>query len=352
MRICFLIFLILWTSNLFAKEKSIFDSPNISTEYSALLQEKNARNDSLLPALDGDKAFSELIRTQPDLWSFTNIHQGQKVLTKLIAKIIYIDGIREESFCDLDKSSDAGVWNVKIGVDFVSGGSNIVGVHVQQCLNMIRDELGYMVQQGEKTVVIPPKKVLEKLEKSEIPSILDIDLQTKLLKAHESVELDGKCPKDIESYIILMDVWEQVKNTSMDIVNLNDDLNSQRNGGKSIRSCAFSREWNQKYQENISFECDIDKLSCKYKESKSGASRWRYNFEKNRLEYINKKILFWDRKPKSIHKGGSMMDLRLIRLSTNLYLETYLNENSEPVTLGLIIIPDPNDDRDYGEAED
>ena len=47
-----------------------------------------------------------------------------------------------------------------------------------------------------------------------------------------------------------------------------------------------------------------------------------------------------------------MMDLRLMRLSTNLYLETYLNENSEPVTLGLIIIPDPNDDRDYGEAED
>jgi hypothetical protein len=68
---------------------------------------------------------------------------------------------------------------------------------------MVRDELGYVVQKGDKVVTVPPKKVLEKIKKSDIPSILDVDLQTKLLKAHESVELDGKCLK-IRSYIILM----------------------------------------------------------------------------------------------------------------------------------------------------
>jgi len=122
-----------------AVERSLFNNPDISTEYSSLLQEKNARNDSLLPALDGDKAFAELLRTIPSLWSLDRMGKDEKVLTRLKAKIIYIDGIREEPFCDLDKSNDnsAGEWNLKIGVDFVSGGSNIVGIHVQQCLNMV-----------------------------------------------------------------------------------------------------------------------------------------------------------------------------------------------------------------------
>ena len=39
----------------------------VTTEYSDLLKEKNARNDSLLPALDGDKAFAEVLRLNPNL---------------------------------------------------------------------------------------------------------------------------------------------------------------------------------------------------------------------------------------------------------------------------------------------
>jgi len=348
------IFLLLFLAcEVFAVERSLFDNPDISTEYSALLQEKNALNDSLLPALDGDKAFAELLRTIPSLWSLDRMGKDEKVLTRLKAKIIYIDGIREEPFCDLDKSNDnsAGEWNLKIGVDFVSGGSNIVGIHVQQCLNMVRDELGYVVQKGDKVVTVPPKKVLEKIKKSEIPSILDVDLQTKLLKAHESVELDGKCPKDIEAYIILMDVWNQVKDTPMDIVVLNDELNRKLNGGKSVQSCAFSREWNKRYQEQASFECNIDERFCLYRQSEEGVSKWGYHFEENRFEYMNKKFLFWNRNPKSIHKGGTMMDLRIIRLSTSLYLEGYMNEKQEPSALGLLIIPDGNEEKYYEEDE-
>jgi hypothetical protein len=49
----------------------------------------------------------------------------------------------------------------------------------------------------------------------------------------------------------------------------------------------------------------------------------------------------------SIHKGGTMMDLRLIRLSTTLYLEAYINLKGEPVTLGLIVVPGDKTIKDY-----
>ena len=46
-----------------------FSNMTVVTEYSELLKEKNARNDSLLPALDGDKAFAEVLRLNPNFWS-------------------------------------------------------------------------------------------------------------------------------------------------------------------------------------------------------------------------------------------------------------------------------------------
>ena len=64
-----LFFLFIASTISLAAKHSLFNNPDITTEYSALLQEKNARNDSLLPALDGDKAFAELLRQHPDFWS-------------------------------------------------------------------------------------------------------------------------------------------------------------------------------------------------------------------------------------------------------------------------------------------
>jgi hypothetical protein len=92
----FLLFFL--AGEVFAVERSLFDNPDISTEYSALLQEKNARNDSLLPALDGDKAFAELLRTIPNLWSLDQLGKKEKVLTRLKAKIVYIDGYEKNPF--------------------------------------------------------------------------------------------------------------------------------------------------------------------------------------------------------------------------------------------------------------
>ena len=50
-----------------------------------------------------------------------------------------------------------------------------------------------------------------------------------------------------------------------------------------------------------------------------------------------------------------MLDLRLLRLSTNLWLEAYLNMKGDPVTLGLIIVPGCDksmDDYDDGESDE
>jgi signal peptidase I len=207
-------------------------------------------------------------------------------------------------------------------------------------------------KQGDKIIVVPPKKVLDKLRESEIPDAIDLDMQQTLLKAHEEVELDGKCPKNIEAYIILMNVYNQVKDKKMDYVVINDQLNKQRNGGSRVQSCAFSREWNKRYQESASFECDIDHDRCLYRQENDGNSEWSINYEQDRFEYINKKFLFFNLNPKSIHKGGSMLDLRLIRLSTKLYLEAYINLKGEPVTLGLIIVPGDKTIEDYDDGEE
>ena len=142
-----------------------FSNMNVTTEYSELLKEKNARNDSLLPALDGDKAFAEVLRLNPNFWSLGGaLDKEGSLVTKLNAKVVFIDGIREEPYCEIIKNSgnSAGEWNVRIGVDFVSGGSNTVHIHVQQCLDYVRDELGYAVKKGDKVIVVPPKKVLDK----------------------------------------------------------------------------------------------------------------------------------------------------------------------------------------------
>ena len=332
-----------------------FHNMTVTTEYSALLQEKNARNDSLLPALDGDKAFAEVLRQNPNFWSLGGALDNEaSLVTKLNAKIIFIDGIREDPFCEIDKNSgnSAGEWNVRIGVDFVSGGSNTVHIHVQQCLDYVRDQLGYAIKKGDKVVVVPPKEVLDKIKKSEIPDAIDLDLQQTLLKAHEDVELSGKCPKDIEAYIILMNVYNQVKNQKMDYVVINDQLNKNRNGAGRVQSCAFSREWNKRYQESASFECDLDNDRCTYRQENDGDSEWQINYDSDRFEYINKKFLFFNLNPKSIHKGGTMLDLRLLRLSTSLYLEAYLNLKGEPVTLGLVIVPGDKTMEDYEDEEE
>ena len=66
-----------------APKRTLFSNPDITTSYSDLLKEKNAKADSLLPALDGDAAFAELLRENPYLWSLVRLDKEGEVLTPL-----------------------------------------------------------------------------------------------------------------------------------------------------------------------------------------------------------------------------------------------------------------------------
>jgi hypothetical protein len=314
-------------------KRILFANPDIQTSYSPLMLEKNSRADPLLPALNGDMAFAELLASNPNLWSIENLRKEKNISTKLKVNIIYIDGIKEEAFCDFSKTASAENWNLDIGVDFVSGSSNTAGIHVQQCIEMVRDSIGYAIRDSlGKTMVIPTKKILEEIERSKIPDIISPDLQMKLLKAHRSVEEDGQCPSDIEAYLILLDVWQQVKEIEMDIPTISGALYRE-----TVQSCAFNREWNKKYSETATFRCNSSDV-CEYSQSIDGKTLWNWNAYNNRLEYERKKFLFFAYGKKSIHSGGTMLDLRIIPLSSKLFLESYLNIKGEPMSLGLIIL--------------
>ena len=106
-----------------AASRNSFSNIKMVTECSDSLRQKNAESDTLLPAVMADKALADAIRQDPRFWSIGRI-KGRKetIVTQLNIKIIFIDGVREEAFCELDKDADshAGEWNVRIGVDFVS----------------------------------------------------------------------------------------------------------------------------------------------------------------------------------------------------------------------------------------
>lgn len=313
-------------------ERILFKDPNIKTSYSPLMKEKNSRADSLLPALNGDMVLATLLAANPNLWSLENLRYEEELGTKLFVNIVYIDGTREEAYCDFSKTASAANWELVIGLDFVSGSSNLAGVHVQQCIEQVRDEIGYVIRDSEgKALVIPPKKILEEITESEIPDIISIDLQMKLLIAHRSVEESGQCPGDIEAYMILLDVWEQVKDIEMDLFTISDALYRE-----TVQTCAFNREWNRRYGEVATFRCFSSDI-CEYNQSEDGKTFWGWNVEDNRLEFAQKKFLFIPYGKKSIHKGGTMLDLRITPLSSRLFLESYLDLKGEPVSLGLII---------------
>jgi len=317
--------------------KVLFPSFSLSTNYSPALQEKNSRPDSLLPPVDGDEQLRELLRARPDLWSFSRIESGGEILTGLEVRLTYIDGTREDQTCQVI-SADASNWKLDIGVDFTGGASTVVGEHIALCLQEVRDTYGYTVKKDDKIIRIPPRDVLKELDEQRVNANMDHNLQTRVLQVHNEVVRSGKCPEDIEAYLLLLEIYEEVKATPIDIIQLSRELNPEQNGSKEVFSCAFSRRWNQKYSEEVSLTCDVDNAFCKYDQSDDGLTRWKYVKEDNRFYFEPLKILFLSFGGKSIHSGGRMLDLQLIPLSRNLYLEAYTNEKQEPVSLGLVTI--------------
>ncbi len=178
--------------------RALFGNPKINTNYSDLMLEKNANADSLQPTLNGDLAFNKLVSSMRDFWSIKDLQKGKSLNTKLNVNVIYIDGVKEEAFCDISKTTSADKWELAIGADFVSGSSNIVGAHVKQCLDLTKDSIGYVVTDSAgKTIIVPPKKVLLGFKKNNRQDTSTTDLYMRL--------------NDMETYAYIVDALNWIE---------------------------------------------------------------------------------------------------------------------------------------------
>jgi hypothetical protein len=336
----FVVILSLWFISF--TSAAIFKNPGIQTSYSKLILEKNARNDSLLPKLNGDKALKALLESNPDFWLLESMDQGYKLATKLNVNLVYIDGIREDQFCDIQEtdSSSALEWKLKIGLDFNSGASNTVADHVRGCLNLAREKLGVAVERAGKVVVLAPKDPSKEGEQYHINAQLDSTLKSEVARIHEDIQLKGECPKNMKAYVLLLKLYDQVKATKVDLLQLNQELNKANNGNKEIQSCSFSREWNRLYSDKFELSCNPDKETCHTVLERSGSRdsrNWFQNEDGSTLIYDGRRILgLIGIGEQSVRRGGVVLDLRFIPLTKDLYLQAYLDESGKAISLGFL----------------
>jgi hypothetical protein len=310
-------------------------------------------------------ALKELLRTIPDIWSIENVDKDLELATQLKIDLVFIDGTREDQYCRILSPADTGVvsktqdtlgtrlpneWHIEMGLDFISGASNTVQVHVQMCLQEAREQLNLMVRQGGALVEVAPQKVEKELDIYRVNAELSPHYRRRVLDVSKEVLATAQCPKDIRDYVMLLDLWKQVNHTQADIFQYNQELNPRRNGGRSIQSCAFSREHNRRYSEDWRLDCDVDAERCVIKQSEDGQKTWRIKDGENRLFFEGKKFLFFRWGEQSIRVGGKVLDLQLIPLSDNLYLETYLDLSGQPLALGLLTM-EPKDKPESADEE-
>ncbi len=351
MKVVFLLFILVIN----VLSAPVFKHPNITTRYSEKLLEKNAQADSLVPKFDGNLALRRLLLRVPELWTLKSLESKYEIVTQLKLKIQYIDGVKEEPFCNVASniSNEQFIpteWSIDMGLDFVSGGSNVVEDHVRLCLEKAREEFGVAVMnEAGKLEFLVSSVQIKEMNEYRVNAKLDDKIRMKVLQTSKAVAASHQCPTDIHSYRMLMEVYRQTKDTPADLMQINQELSEQGNGGNSVFSCAFSRDWNHRYSQNFEINCDVDEGSCDLWQSDEGRGDWQESLvDAGVLNYQGKSILGVVTGPKSIHEGGVVMDLKLIPLSKQVYLEAYLNKKKEPISLGLLII----DGGDANGAED
>ncbi|MGL1901809.1 MAG: hypothetical protein OCC49_06715 [Fibrobacterales bacterium] len=326
---------------LFSAEVS-FKNPDIKTRYSKKLQERINSGDELLQEFNGDGEFEALLQAHPELWVITNLKDSIELATSLKLDLVYIDGINEESMCTIRRPESIDtrmVWDVELGVDFISGGASIIPEHIKICFEKIKSEVGYAYYNDKKEIVkVLPEQIANDLEVYRVAGDIAEDLQLKVLAIQKEFITTTKCPQNIESYLVLMDIYEQVDTLIQDIFQAENDLSVVKNGGKKVTACAFSKQWNEQYSEDFDVTCNITDNSCIITQSEDGRREWVMNFDQNTFEFQGESILFIPIGDQSIHDGGQVMDLRLIPLSQNLYIEAYLSKDKKPVSLGLLTI--------------
>ena len=266
---------------------TLFQSPFIELYYSDSLQAKNSRNDSLLPKFDGEEALRELMLKVPDLWSIGGLAE-HKLVTRLKVQIVFVDGTKE-AFCEVgsnqtEKQYLPTEWTLRMGVDFISGGSNVVEDHVKLCLEQARNQFGLAVlNEAGKVEFLVSKKEETELDLYRVNGKMDDKVRIKVLSTTKIVEKTHQCPTDIQTYRMLMDVYDQVKDTEVDIYQINEELNGGKKWGKQIQSCAFSREWNQRYSEKFELQCELEDNRCEIWQSEDGTKEWELHDAKANL---------------------------------------------------------------------
>lgn len=324
---------------------ALFDRPEITLSISPKLKERMEQKDSLLPTFNPEVNLKTLLRARPEVWSFDDLDQGSKLATQLKVDFEFIDGTKnEDQYCRLlsvkkDSNEIPLEWSLKMGVDFISGGSNVVGDHIRLCLEQTREAMGVALKRGDSIVYVAPKKLQEDLDKYRVNAKLNEVTRRKVLKTAEFVNKYGKCPTDVRSYALLLQVWKEVKDSSrVDLIQLNQDLDKQLNGNRAVTSCAFNRDWNQHYSFDVEFSCDPSSEACQMWKIPGGKQDWQLRKDADEFEYQGFGFLGLRLGKQSIHKKGNVLDLRLVPLADNLYLESYVDLQGFPVALGLLTL--------------
>ena len=331
--------------------EAVFGNVRVHGSMSPLLAEREANRDPLLPPFDGDAEFKELLRREPGFWALGGVVDGAELVTELDVELVFVDGMREEQTCEILSEADTSEaalskldtvpkpWKLRMGLDFVSGASTTVMVHAQSCLEEASERLALVVRKEDGEIeVLPPKSLGEQIEEYRLNAELNGLSEMRVLKVSREVRRTASCPRDIEDYRLLLDVWREVSKTRTDIFQLEKELNRNRNGGRDVMSCAFSREHNRRYSDAWSLKCDVDAETCVVAQSRDGTKTWRYDDETDRFRYKGFRLFGLGFGAQSVRDGGKVLDLKLIPLSVNLYLEAYVDANGEPVALGLLTV--------------
>ncbi len=328
-----------------------FGNVRVRSSMSELLVDKEAHRDSLLPPFDPEYEFKELLRREPGLWSLGGLVDGSDIVTELDVELVFVDGMREDQSCEILSEADtseaalakldtvARPWRLRLGLDFVSGASTTVLDHVQSCLEMARERLALVVRREDGEIeVLPPKSLDDQIREYRLNAELDGLMTARVLKVSREVRRTASCPRNVEDYRLLLDVWRDVEKTPTDLYQLEQELNRERNGGRAVMSCAFSREHNRRYSDDWSLRCDVDGERCTIAQSRDGTKTWRYDDKADRLYYRGFRLLGIGFGAQSVRDGGKVLDLKLIPLSVNLYLEAYVDVDGTPVALGLLTV--------------
>jgi hypothetical protein len=313
---------------------NVFDSLSLEVFDSPKLLERLAQKDSLLPSFDGEKSLNRLMAENPQFWQVERLGPANQIKTKLTVKIVFIDGIQEEAYCYVDTLlSHEKKWELEIGLDFLSGASNVVATHVAQCLDLAVEQLGISYWDGTKMVEQAPRVIEEGFSIYRVNPKLSNPDKKKVLRITQEVESSGKCPAKVKDYAFLNSLYKKIDSLQMDLIRMQTDLSSDT----LLFSCSWSQEWNSFITDSMRVECDIQAETCETFSESEGRMDWMLHSTHDILEYQAAKLLGIPLGVQSIHDGGKVLDMRLLPMSKGLYLEVYLDLNKNPVSLGWLM---------------